>query len=126
VTRGARAWPRLGIRSLTAIGACGTVALALLPAAWQRAAADSAPRADDVVESRADARAAAFDLGRCDFCGVVETVRRIEPGAGAPATFEITVRLRDQSTRTSSNASAGSWRAGDTIMLIGGVTPPRD
>jgi hypothetical protein len=39
-----------------------------------------------------------------------------------PATYEFTVRLRDGSTRLSSDASQSNWRAGDAIMLIGGVS----
>jgi hypothetical protein len=53
--------------------------------------------------------------------GVVEAIRRVEHGSTVPASFEFTVRMRDGTTRTSSSASASSWRSGDRIMLIGGT-----
>jgi len=54
--------------------------------------------------------------------GVVETIRRIEHGGLTPANFEFTVRMRDGSARISTTASAGSWRSGDRILLIGGAS----
>lgn len=54
--------------------------------------------------------------------GVVETIRRIEHGGLIPASFEFTVRMRDGSARISTTASADSWRSGDRILLIGGVS----
>jgi hypothetical protein len=57
---------------------------------------------------------------RCAGCGVVENIRRIEATALVPVSYEFTVRLRDGSSRTSSNATATSWRVGDGIMLRGG------
>jgi len=57
----------------------------------------------------------------CDGCGVVESVRRLEPVGEQPAAYEFTVRLRDGSIRTSSSANTARWRAGDRIMLIGGA-----
>jgi len=82
------------------------------------ASAFAGPELADDVQELSPAR-----RFRCDFCGTVQAVRRIEPGGGAPATFEFTVRLRDGSLRTSSNSTAGSWRAGDRIMLIGPAAP---
>jgi hypothetical protein len=59
----------------------------------------------------------------CRGCGVVESVRRLQPIGDEPAAYEFVVRLRDGSTRTSTMANTASWRAGDRIMLIGGVQP---
>lgn len=59
----------------------------------------------------------------CGNCGVVESVRRLEPVGDKPAAYEFTVRLRDGSIRTSSIANTARWRAGDRITLIGGVQP---
>ena len=55
--------------------------------------------------------------------GVVETIRKFEAVGVLPAGYEFTVRLRDGSTRVSSDASAARWRVGDSIMLIGSVKP---
>lgn len=57
----------------------------------------------------------------CGGCGVVESVVLIERARGQPASYELTVRLRDGSRRTSNIAHLGRWRAGDRIMLIGGT-----
>lgn len=54
--------------------------------------------------------------------GVVEAIRRIEHGGLTPASFEFTVRMRDGSARISTTASAGNWRSGDRILLIGGAS----
>jgi hypothetical protein len=53
--------------------------------------------------------------------GVVEAIRRVEHGGSLPASFEFTVRMRDNSVRTSTTASADRWRRGDRILLIGGA-----
>lgn len=60
---------------------------------------------------------------RCAACGVVESIRRIDPVEALPATYEFTVRLRDGSMRLSSDTSRAKWRVGDRIMLIGGLDP---
>lgn len=59
----------------------------------------------------------------CDSCGVVESVLRLEQAAGMPAAYEMTVRLRDGTSRISSIANNAQWRAGDRIMLIGSTKP---
>ena len=61
--------------------------------------------------------------GKCDECGIVESARLKESG-GSQAVYEITVRLRDRSTRVFSDSDAGKWRPGERIILIGGGTPP--
>lgn len=55
--------------------------------------------------------------------GVVETIRKFESVGTLPAGYEFTVRLRDGSTRISSDASAARWRVGDSIMLLGSIKP---
>ena len=62
--------------------------------------------------------------GRCQTCGVVEIVRRLEAAGATPAAYELTVRLRDGSRRLSSQALNTGWRVGDSIMLIGGARQP--
>jgi hypothetical protein len=59
---------------------------------------------------------------RCETCGVVEGLHRTEAGDGLPATYLFTVRMRDGSSRLSSDANSGKWRIGDHIMLIGGAS----
>lgn len=58
---------------------------------------------------------------RCNTCGVVEVVRTREAAGTALAGYELTVRFRDGSRRLSSHADGAGWRAGDSIMLIGGT-----
>lgn len=60
---------------------------------------------------------------RCMACGVVESIRQLEPVGDLPGAFEFTVRLRDGSVRISSSATRDKWRSGDRIMLMGGVPP---
>ena len=57
---------------------------------------------------------------RCPGCGVVEAIRPLSTVAGTPDSFEFTVRLRDGSLRTSTTQGRGSWRVGDSIILMGG------
>lgn len=110
--------------------AYSTVAMAALPASWLRHAAAEAQEAlppsaivpillQDAGIAKARAR-----RSECASCGVIETIRRIEPVGDLPAAFEFTVRLRDGSLRISSSATQDKWRSGDRIMFIGGITPP--
>jgi hypothetical protein len=87
--------------------------LATLEAVGEAAEAAVLPAGESAVQARARTR--------CEACGVVEAIRRMEPVGNLPAAYEFTVRLRDGSTRLSSNASQAKWRAGDAIMLIGGA-----
>jgi hypothetical protein len=68
-------------------------------------------------QDRLDAR----PVGRCDTCGVVEMVRTLHLAGATPATYELTVRFRDGSRRVSSHADHAGWRAGDSILLMGGA-----
>ena len=63
---------------------------------------------------------AARSRGRCDVCGVVDSMRRIPAEGNTPEIYEITVRLADGSTRVLSEASTTHWRLGQHIVLIGG------
>ena len=83
---------------------------ALQPAAWHVRVATPLPAEAEPVPPR----------NRCPGCGVVAGIRPLAAAAGAPASFEFTVRLRDGTLRTSTTSVQGSWRVGDGIILIGG------
>ncbi|MBK6007386.1 hypothetical protein JJB11_14890 [Ramlibacter ginsenosidimutans] len=87
------------------------IAKALHPASWfaapQRVAAPLAEAAD-------------LPRSHCERCGVVMGIRALDLVAGAPASYEFTVRLHDGSLRTSTTAGKASWRVGDNILLVGG------
>ena len=55
----------------------------------------------------------------CEECGIVDSVRRIARPGNAPAVYEITIRMRDESTRVVTLAGHGNWRPRDRITLIG-------
>jgi hypothetical protein len=57
---------------------------------------------------------------RCEGCGTIETITRIDDGA-QPAAYAFTVRMRDGSARRSSEWPRGRWREGDHVILIGGA-----
>lgn len=57
----------------------------------------------------------------CDECGVVDSVRRVALIGNAPAAYEITIRMRDESTRVVTLTGHGNWRPRDRITLIGGA-----
>jgi hypothetical protein len=84
----------------------GVVALPVQPVA-----APAAPEG----ERRAGRRS------HCSNCGIVQAVRPLEQAGNRTASYELTVRLRDGSMRTSNVANTARWRVGDRIMLIGGV-----
>lgn len=111
---------------IAGIAVCLVVALATLPrAAWadeasaamSDAAAVLAPEAAPAAAPTSRARA------RCEFCGVVETIRLMDAVGTLPAAYEFTVRLRDGTARVSTvaGATASAWTVGDSIMLIGGT-----
>ncbi|MEO8565784.1 MAG: hypothetical protein ABI541_05320 [Betaproteobacteria bacterium] len=58
----------------------------------------------------------------CAECGVVDSVRPIALTGNAPAVYELTIRMRDESTRVVT-LSHGNWRPRDRITLIGGANP---
>ena len=57
---------------------------------------------------------------RCDECGIVESMRQFAPEENSPAIYEITVRMRDGSTRVLSDTNPANWRPGERIVVIGG------
>ena len=60
---------------------------------------------------------------RCEECGEIESMRKVAAVGNSPTTYEITVRMRDGSTRVNSDASPANWRPGDRMLLIGGAAP---
>ena len=108
-----------------------TVAMANVPVAiWLDGAPKHAqrlvPAHEQVPDTAAPVRQRAVNAGeraRCAACGVVQAIRRIDAAGDTAETYEFTVRLRDGSIRVSSDASQAKWRAGDSIILIGGVNP---
>jgi hypothetical protein len=89
---------------VAAVAVCGAIAALNVPQSMAVAAIGDAAK----VRKHA----------HCAECGVIQAIRRVDAVDGHPPTYEITIRLRDGSLRTNSNASPGSWRAGDRIMLI--------
>jgi len=108
-----------------------TAALANVPiSAWLGGATEHAQRLVPVQEPALETATPVGERAvrargrtRCAGCGVIQAIRRIDAAGAMPASYEFTVRLRDGSIRVSSDASQARWRAGDNIMLIGGVKP---
>jgi len=102
-----------------------TVAAASMPLmSWMDEPGDgmASPRGEPAVASAApEGEPRSGRRTPCGSCGVVESVRRLEPVGNLPASYELNVRLRDGSMRTSSIVNTARWRVGDRIMLIGGV-----
>jgi hypothetical protein len=57
----------------------------------------------------------------CDGCGVVEAISLLEGIEGAPPTYAFSVRMKNGSLRHSVADTAGRWRVGDRIILMGGA-----
>lgn len=104
------AWPIVG-------GLLRSPQLPLATALAMPSQTDSAFAEPSATGGKSRARA------RCDSCGVIETIRRFESTGKLPGGYELTVRLRDGSTRVSSDAGRGKWHIGDSIMFIGGAKP---
>jgi hypothetical protein len=116
-----RSLPPVTLPCFVAVVVFSTMALVNVPSAsWEQDASLPEPTpavAAPIRESGKAAKARAV----CANCGVVETIRRLEPVGDLPAGYEFTVRMRDGSARVSSIASSNKWQIGDTIMLIGGA-----
>jgi hypothetical protein len=100
---------------LAAAAMYGTIAIANMPATaapLQEVSGEAVAAAPNLVKARKHAR--------CEQCGVIQAIRRVDAAEGRPPTYEITIRLHDGSMRTHNNATPGNWRAGDRIMLIKG------
>jgi hypothetical protein len=61
---------------------------------------------------------------KCAECGFVASVRRVAARGNAPATDEITIRLRDGSTHVHTEAAPNGWRRGQRVVFIAGERPP--
>ena len=87
---------------------------------WMSApAAPSAP-----APSAATSVAAVRAKPKCAECGVVQSVRRVPVQGDARETYyEITVRLRDGSIHSHTEATPGNWRPGERIIYIAGERP---
>lgn len=72
----------------------------------------------------------------CSDCGIVESIRKIEPANGveapgsvrvvaaaaAPNNYEITVRFRDGSRTIFNEARSPAWRLGSRVIVVGRST----
>ena len=112
----------------------GALAMTIVPiAAWPHGSSDfldgiSAPAqasetsaATLTVAQSGDGQARV--KSKCDECGVIQSMRRVAAVGNSPATYEITVRLRDGTTRVNSDASPANWCPGERMILIGGADP---
>jgi hypothetical protein len=59
----------------------------------------------------------------CPACGVVESMREIEP-SGEVGRQELTIRFRDGGTIVLNEATRRSWRLGNRVIVIGGLNTP--
>ena len=80
------------------------------------------PQAEAAVAAAPVARLPAAKP-RCEECGVIDSYRPIAATGSSPATYEITLRMRDGSMRVLNDAGPASLRPGDHITLIGGLNP---
>lgn len=113
-----------GILGFAAVCALATAGAAV-PLQWNQPG-EASPLADaarHVLPAPVRVAARVLPRLRCGGCGVVESIRVIDATALIPASYEFTVRLRDGSVRTSSDASASLWRVGDQMTLIGPGQP---
>jgi hypothetical protein len=116
-----RAWSRLPV--LAALLAACAIATGATSRAPQAVAASgplpiSVPQAVDVDDAHGL-------RNRCEWCGRVQSIRRIEATATEPLSFEFTVRLYGGAIRSVTSATEGPWLAGDRIILVGAIAPPR-
>ena len=105
----------------------GLMAVAVLCVLAQSAAMTLlAPSLPDLapVDAQAAVPVAEHRRARCEGCGIVEAIRVIDGIDGHPATYEFTVRLKDNSVRTSVTATAARWQVGDRIIVMGGAGNP--
>lgn len=101
------------IAGFVAVVLAAAALVAASVADWKSAApAAAASSQGGAVEPRTRATCAA--------CGRVQSVRRVAARGGAPATYEITVRLRDGSTHVHTDATPANWRRGESVVFIAG------
>jgi len=101
-----------GLMAVALLGMLGSGSINAMPAA--------ATAMTDSGAVEATAAPAVLAVDRCAGCGLVTAIRHIEAAGAVPAAYEFTVRMRDGSVRTSSDASAGAWMVGDRMILVGG------
>jgi hypothetical protein len=79
-------------------------------------------RAEEPEARVARPQAATSRQGRvwCPTCGVVESIRQIEPSRDADR-HEITIRFRNGATVVLNEATRGSWQLGKRVIVIGGL-----
>ena len=114
--------PSLAVVTLLLFGTPGVASLPGGPGSSGEAVA-GAPAAGDVSRRR------------CPECGVIASMRKIEPGGlGVPGQamavhpagrYEFTVRLDDGSQRLITDANPASWRIGERVNIIDGISPAR-
>lgn len=111
--------PRRGRSVLVAVLAVGGLfaAMAAAVALWpvQGDAQAAAPVPQGLTETSQP-----LERLRCETCGVIEAIRKIDEKDGVPGSYEFAVRLPDGSLRHSSDPSPGRWQVGDHMQLIGG------
>ena len=112
---------------ITGIGAIlfSTVAMTKAPiAGWSHLAGENKISAQQQLGESAAAQPSGTRQVRvkpkCNECGVVESMRRINPERDSPAIYEIKVRMRDGSIQVSHDANAATWHRGEHIILLGG------
>jgi len=118
------------------LAASGTVAIVgSIPASYASIPAEDAPsrnaaaqtgsegaRVDVPQANAAMTQAAVSRPSRawCPACGVVESMRQIEP-SGEVGRQELTIRLRDGGTIVLNEATRRSWQPGNRVIVIGGL-----
>ena len=107
--------PAMNARVRSGALLAGAAALAL----WGAAHAWDAGRTPDAMP-RAAAPEAGIEKNSLVSRGVVEAIHELPPQAGSSTRrFEMTIRMRDGTLRTSKETGDARWRAGDKIRLIG-------
>lgn len=120
-------------------GAAGSAAIMRwLPVAAAQLVGDGIPAAPGQVDGRVRARS------QCPGCGVIVSMRELgKQGEESVAevadavragnrdgmqinpdkSYEIVVRMADRSRRVFTHASPASWRPGERVVVIGGMSP---
>jgi hypothetical protein len=101
----------------------GTIAIVRsIPASYASTPDGGAPSKNGAAPSGSTDLAAAQSTserrnrGWCSGCGVVESMRQIEPSGE-----EITIRFRDGGTIVLNEATRRSWQLGNRVIVIGGL-----
>jgi hypothetical protein len=81
---------------------------------------DMSTQQTDDTSTRHSASRKAKLKPKCNECGVVESMQRVNADIDAPAIYEIKVRMRDGSMHISHDANPANWRRGQHVILVGG------